>query len=139
MGFRGNLSGTGKTGGILAGIHESGENYLETILILKNKGADVRSIDIVREMRLSKPSVSRAVGILKNGGFIEVDQDGFITLTEDGMEVAQRIYERHQVLTQWLIGLGVDEKTAAEDACRLEHDISSESFEKLKSHIREKY
>lgn len=100
---------------------------------------DVRSIDVVREMNLSKPSVSRAVGILKNGGFIEVDQDGYITLTEEGLEVAQRIYERHQVLTDWLIGLGVNEKTAAEDACRLEHDISAESFQKLKDHIREKH
>lgn len=123
----------------MASIHESGENYLETILILKNKGMDVRSIDVVREMNLSKPSVSRAVGILKNGGFIEVDQDGYITLTEEGLEVAQRIYERHQVLTDWLIGLGVNEKTAAEDACRLEHDISAESFQKLKDHIREKH
>lgn len=123
----------------MACIHESGENYLETILILKNKGLDIRSIDIVHEMSLSKPSVSRAVGILKNGGFIEVDNDGYITLTKDGSEVANRIYERHQVLTAWLVGLGVNEKTAAEDACRLEHDISDESFQKLKEHLREKH
>ncbi len=123
----------------MAGIHESGENYLETILILKNKGLDIRSIDIVHEMSLSKPSVSRAVGILKNGGFIEIDTDGYITLTKDGSEVANRIYERHQVLTIWLVGLGVNEKTAAEDACRLEHDISDESFQKLKEHLREKH
>lgn len=123
----------------MAGIHESGENYLETILILKNKGLDIRSIDIVHEMSLSKPSVSRAVGILKNGGFIEIDADGYITLTKDGSEVANRIYERHQVLTAWLVGLGVNEKTAAEDACRLEHDISDESFQKLKEHLREKH
>ena len=123
----------------MAGIHESGENYLETILILKNKGLDIRSIDIVHEMSLSKPSVSRAVGILKNGGFIEIDTDGYITLTKDGSEVANRIYERHQVLTAWLVGLGVNEKTAAEDACRLEHDISDESFQKLKEHLREKH
>ncbi|MBE6837928.1 MAG: metal-dependent transcriptional regulator [Ruminococcus sp.] len=120
-------------------LYESGENYLETILILKSKGGDVRSIDIVREMNLSKPSVSRAVGILKNGGFIEVDKDGFITLTDAGNEIAERIYERHKVLTDWLIGIGVDEKTAAEDACKLEHDISEISFEKLKEHIREKH
>lgn len=119
----------------MARIHESGENYLETILILKNKDIDVRSIDIVREMNLSKPSVSRAVGILKSGGFIDVDHDGYITLTKEGNEVASRIYERHQVLTAWLVGLGVNEKTAAEDACMLEHDISAESFQKLKEHI----
>ena len=117
-------------------IYESGENYLETILILLNKGIDVRSIDIVHEMSLSKPSVSRAVGILKNDGFITVDTDGYINLTEKGREVAECIYERHRVLTDWLIGIGVDEKTAAEDACKLEHDIRAVSFEKLKEHIR---
>lgn len=120
------------------GLYESGENYLETILILKSRGLEVRSIDIVREMNLSKPSVSRAMKILKEGGFINIDADGFITLTENGTEVAERIYERHRVLTDWLIGIGVNEKTAAEDACKLEHDISVESFQKLKEHIREK-
>ena len=123
----------------MAGIHESGENYLETILVLKNKGMDIRSIDIVHEMSLSKPSVSRAVGILKNGGFIEIDTDGYIALTKDGSEVANRIYERHQVLTSWLVGLGVNEQVAAEDACRIEHDISDESFQKLKEHLHEKH
>lgn len=117
----------------MPGIHESGENYLETILVLRERGVDVRSIDIVHEMELSKPSVSRAMSILRSGGFIEVDRDGYITLTEPGEAIAQRIYERHRVLTDWLIGIGVDEKTAAEDACKLEHDISSESFDKLKS------
>ncbi len=121
------------------GLYESGENYLETILILKSRGLEVRSIDIVREMNLSKPSVSRAMKILKEGGFINIDADGFITLTENGTEVAERIYERHRVLTDWLIGIGVNEKTAAEDACKLEHDISAESFQKLKEHIREKH
>ena len=121
------------------GLYESGENYLETILILKSRGLEVRSIDIVREMNLSKPSVSRALKILKEGGFINIDADGFITLTENGTEVAERIYERHRVLTDWLIGIGVNEKTAAEDACKLEHDISVESFQKLKEHIREKH
>ena len=116
------------------GLYESGENYLETILILKSRGLEVRSIDIVREMNLSKPSVSRAMKILKEGGFINIDADGFITLTENGTEVAERIYERHRVLTDWLIGIGVNEKTAAEDACKLEHDISVESFQKLKEH-----
>lgn len=123
----------------MPGIHESGENYLETILVLRERGVDVRSIDIVHEMELSKPSVSRAMSILRSGGFIEVDRDGYITLTEPGEAIAQRIYERHRVLTDWLIGIGVDEKPAAEDACKLEHDISSESFDKLKKHIKEKH
>ena len=92
-------------------IHESGENYLETILVLRERGIEVRSIDIVHEMELSKPSVSRAMSILRNGGFIEVDRDGYITLTEPGEAIAQRIYERHRVLTDWLIGIGVSEKT----------------------------
>ena len=120
-------------------IQESGENYLETILVLKNKGIDVRSIDIVREMDLSKPSVSRAMGILKIGGFIQIDADGYITLTNEGNEVAERIYERHRVLTDWFIGIGVTPKTAAEDACKLEHDISAEAFQKLKEHIMKKH
>ena len=94
----------------MPGIHESGENYLETILVLRERGVDVRSIDIVHEMELSKPSVSRAMSILRSGGFIEVDRDGYITLTEPGEAIAQRIYERHRVLTDWLIGIGVDEK-----------------------------
>ena len=128
-----------KGGIIVSNIHESGENYLETILILKNRGMDVRSIDIVREMDLSKPSVSRAMSILKDGGFIVIDEDGYITLTESGKEVAERIYERHRVLTDWLIGIGVDEKIAAEDACKLEHDISTQSFLKLKEHIKNEH
>ena len=120
-------------------LYESGENYLETILILKNKGISVRSIDIVHEMELSKPSVSRAMGILREGGFITVDANGYITLTSAGSEVAERIYERHRVLTEWLVDIGVSEKTAAEDACKLEHDISVESFDKLKEHLRAKH
>lgn len=120
-------------------LYESGENYLETILILRNRGAEVRSIDIVREMELSKPSVSRAVGILRDGGFITVDENGYIALTPDGLAVAEQIYERHEVLTDWLIGLGVNRETAEQDACKLEHAISAESFEKLKAHIREEH
>ena len=116
-------------------LRQSGEDYLETILILSKRGG-VRSIDIATEMNISKPSVSRAVGILKNGGFIKVDKDGYITFTDEGKETAERIYERHTVLTDWLVGIGVDEKTAAEDACRLEHNFSSESFERLKNHIQ---
>ncbi|MBQ8780289.1 MAG: metal-dependent transcriptional regulator [Oscillospiraceae bacterium] len=123
----------------MAGLYESGENYLETILMLQKKGVAVRSIDIATELEYSKPSVSRAVGILKNGGFITVAQDGYITLTDAGREVAERIYERHTVFTKWLMDLGVDEKTAAEDACKLEHNISDLSFRKLKEHIKEKH
>lgn len=120
-------------------IYESGENYLETILVLKSKEIDVRSIDIVHEMELSKPSVSRAMGILRNDGFITVDADGFISLTPSGREIAERIYERHRVLTDWLVDIGVSPEIAAEDACKIEHDISAESFEKLKEHLRNKH
>lgn len=116
-------------------LRQSGEDYLETILILSQKG-EVRSIDIANEMSVSKPSVCRAVGILKNSGFISVDGGGYITLTKSGRETAENVYERHTVLTEWLVGIGVDEATAAEDACRLEHNFSAESFEKLKAHIR---
>lgn len=119
----------------MAKLRQSGEDYLETILILNQKG-EVRSVDIANEMNVSKPSVCRAVGILKSGGFIEVDKNGYITFTADGRETAEKIYERHKVLTDWLIGIGVDENTAEKDACRLEHNFSSESFEKLKNHIR---
>ena len=115
-------------------LRQSGEDYLETILILSKKGG-VRSVDVAAEMNVSKPSVSRAMGILKNGGFIKIDKNGYITFTGEGRETAEKIYERHTVLTDWLVGIGVDEKTASEDACRLEHNFSSESFGKLKSHI----
>ncbi|MBQ8358768.1 MAG: metal-dependent transcriptional regulator [Oscillospiraceae bacterium] len=118
------------------GIHESGEMYLETIHVLLKQNGTVRSIDISEHMGYSKPSVSRAVGLLKNGGYILVDKDGYITLTEAGKEVAQKIYERHTVLSSLLIALGVSEETAAEDACRLEHAISDESFEAIKRHIK---
>jgi len=120
------------------GLYESGEDYLETILILKKRNGNVRSIDIAREMDLSKPSVSRAVGILKNKGFIVVDEDGAIHFTDEGSKIAKRIYDRHRVLTEALMSLGVDEKTASEDACRIEHDISEKSFSKIKAHIRNK-
>lgn len=120
-------------------IHESGEDYLETILILHQRTGSVRSIDIVREMELSKPSVSRAMGILREGGFINVDESGYITLTDEGRRVAETIYERHRVFTDWLIYLGVSADTAARDACRLEHAISPESFEKLKEHIEKEH
>lgn len=114
---------------------ESGENYLETILQLSQNSNGVRSIDIAHEMNFSKPSVSRAVNLLKNGGFINIDKDGFITLTSEGKKVAEKIYERHRIISKWLINLGVDEKTALQDACKIEHDLSELSFEKLKEHI----
>ena len=114
---------------------ESGENYLETILVLREKGVSVRSVDIANEMGFSKPSVSRAVKNLKDGGFISVDDNGFIFLTDIGEETARKIYERHEIISAWLIDIGVDEKTALEDACRIEHDISVVTFEKLKQHI----
>ena len=118
-------------------IQESGEMYLETIHVLSKKGP-VRSIDICDYMGFSKPSVSRAVKLLKNGGYIEVDGSGYITLTDIGLEVAVKIYERHTVLTRVLTDLGVNPEVAAEDACKLEHDISSESFEAIKRYVHKK-
>ena len=111
---------------------ESAENYLETILILKNKNGAVRSIDIANELGFSKPSVSVAMKNLRENGYIEVDSSGYITLLDSGRQIAEKIYERHTTLSKWLVSLGVDAKTAAEDACRIEHIISSESFEAIK-------
>lgn len=116
---------------------ESGEMYLESILQLSQKQANVRSIDISEYMGYSKPSVSRAMGLLRNGGYIQVDKDGFITLTDSGREIAQKIYERHTVLTQLLIRLGVSPETAAADACKMEHALSDESFDAIKGHIQQ--
>lgn len=118
-------------------MQESGEMYLETILILSRTKGQVRSIDIVDYMSFSKPSVSRAVGLLKSGGYILVDPEGYITLTDAGREVAEKIYERHTTLTELLTRLGVDPDVAAEDACRMEHTISDESFEALKRHMNQ--
>ena len=117
-------------------IQESGEMYLETIHILLKEKQYVRSVDVAEHMGYSKPSISRAMGLLKNGGFIEVAPDGAITLTDSGLAVAEKIYERHTLLTQLLMTLGVSEKTALEDACKLEHAISDESFEAIKKHIQ---
>ena len=117
---------------------ESGEMYLETIYILLKDKTCVRSIDIAEYMGYKKPSVSRAVGILRNGGFINVDPCGHITLTDAGLEVASKIYERHTVLTNVLTMLGVDSKKAAEDACKIEHVISNETFDAIKKHVSEK-
>lgn len=118
-------------------IHESAENYLETILMIKNRKGAVRSIDIANELEFSKPSVSVAMKNLRNNGYIEVDENGYITLLESGKEIAERMYERHTTLSEWLISLGVDEKIAVEDACRIEHIISVESFEAIKKLISE--
>lgn len=116
-------------------IHQSAEDYLEAILILKNQKGAVRSIDIAVHMNYSKPSISRAVSLLRENGYIVVDKDGYITLTDAGMEIASRIYERHRFLSKWLVALGVSPETAAEDACRIEHDVSDETFQKIKEHI----
>lgn len=116
-------------------LQESGQMYLETILVLSRKLSAVRSIDIVEHMGYSKPSVSRAMGLLKNGGFIHVDEDGYITLTDDGREVATKIYERHTILTRALVLLGVDPDTAGEDACKMEHAISDTSIAAIKKYL----
>ena len=118
------------------GIHESGEMYLETIHVLYKKNGHVRSIDVSEHMGYPKPSVSRAMGLLKEGGYITIDKEGFITLTDSGLEVAQKIYERHTILSTLLVALGVSPETAAEDACRIEHAISDESFEAIKKHAQ---
>ena len=110
--------------------------YLETIYVLSKTNANVHSIDVGEYMGYSKPSVSRAVGLLKNGGYLTMAADGTLKLTEAGLELAEKIYERHTILTRMLVALGVDEKTASEDACRLEHAISDKSFEAIKRHMQ---
>lgn len=119
-------------------IQESGEMYLETILLLSRTMGHVRAIDVGEHMGYSKPSVSRAMGLLKAGEYITVAADGSITLTDTGREIAEKIYERHTLLTQFLIALGVDEETADEDACKIEHSISDTSFEAIKKYAQEK-
>jgi len=116
-------------------IHESAENYLETIYMLSKKNASVRSIDIVNELEFTKPSVSVAMKNLRENGYIQVDSDGYITLSETGREIAEAMYERHTLLTEWLVFMGVDRQTAAQDACRIEHVISAESFDAIKKHV----
>ena len=115
--------------------NESSENYLETILVLSRRLPVVRSVDIAEELSVTKPSVSVAMKKLRENGCILVSKSGFITLTEKGLEIASSIYERHTFISNWLIGLGVPEKTAVSDACRMEHYISSESFEAMKKFI----
>ena len=117
-------------------IQESAENYLEAILILMHKNGQVRSIDVAHYTGFSKPSISRAVGLLRDNGYVSTDQNGLLGLTEAGLKIAETIYERHTVLTDLLTKLGVSPETAAEDACRIEHVISAETFDKLKEHVR---
>ena len=118
-------------------LQESGEMYLETIYILSQKNAEVHSVDVGEYMGYSKPSVSRAVGLLKQGGYLLMDAGGCLTLTPSGLGIARKIYERHTALTDLLIRLGVSRETAALDACRIEHDISDETFEAIKRHVRQ--
>ena len=119
-------------------IQESAENYLETILVISHRKGMVRSIDIVNELEFSKPSVSVAMKNLRENGYIEMDKDGYIMLLDKGRKIAEKIYERHTTLSKYLVALGVDPIVAAEDACRIEHVISAESFEAIKNHIKEK-
>lgn len=117
-------------------IQESAENYLETILILHRRKGSVRSIDIVNELQFSKPSVSVAMKNLRENGYIEMDENGYITLLEPGKAIAEKIYERHTFLSEWLASIGVDPDIAAEDACRMEHVISAQSFEAIKTYTK---
>lgn len=120
----------------MGNLYESGEMYLETILKLSGIKKEIRSIDVVKEMGFSKPSVSVGMKKLRDGGYINMDKDGLITLTASGKEIATKIYERHQVLSTLLMSLGVSSKTALEDACRIEHDISDETFEAVKKFLK---
>lgn len=116
-------------------LHESGEMYIETIYVLTQQHPAVRAIDVGEEMGFSKPSVSRALGILKEGGYVTVSREGHIKLTETGLEVAHKIYARHEMLTKFLVSIGVDEETASEDACKMEHVISDASFEAIQRYL----
>lgn len=116
-------------------LQESGEMYLESIYVLSKKSNTVRSIDVVEYMGFSKPSVSRAVGILKKGGLLTTDENGHLLLTDDGLEAAKKIYERHTLITEFLIKLGVDKETASEDACKMEHDISDSTINAIKKFV----
>jgi Mn-dependent DtxR family transcriptional regulator len=116
-------------------LHESAEMYLETIYILTTTQAQVRSIDVAQHLGYSKPSVSRAVNLLKQGGFVTTDEDGFLSLTDDGMHTAKKIFERHTVLHKLLVAMGVSDETAAEDACKIEHVISDESLDAIKRYL----
>ena len=117
-------------------LQESGEMYIETIYVLSKKSTFVRAIDVSEYMGYSKPSVSRAIGLLKKGEFITVSEDGHISLTESGLEVAEKLYERHTLLTGFLVAIGVDEQTATDDACKIEHVISDKTFEAIKNYAQ---
>ena len=119
------------------GLHESAEMYLEAIYQLQRQRGSVRSVDVAEFMGYSKPSVSRAVGLLKQGGYLLMDKDGTLMLTDTGFALAEKIYERHEILTNLLVRLGVSPETAAEDACKMEHVISDETFEAMKKHMHE--
>jgi Mn-dependent DtxR family transcriptional regulator len=119
-------------------LQESGEMYLETILRLTDKNENVRSVDVSEEMGFSKPSVSRAIGLLRSGGYVNVSAEGYLSLTDIGREVAMKVYERHKLITELLLSLGVDKETAVADACRMEHCISDESFAAIKKYIEKK-
>lgn len=116
-------------------IHESGENYLEAILMIRKRTGGCRSVDVARELGFSKPSVSIMMRDLRENGYIEIDAGNDITLTEKGQKIAESVYERHTLFTKWLVSLGVDNATAAQDACRIEHVLSKESFEAIKRHV----
>ena len=118
-------------------LQESGEMYLETIYVLTQEKTHVRSIDVCDHMGFSKPSVSRAIGLLKAGGYVNVDKDGYLRLTAVGLEVAKKMYDRHKLLSDFLISLGVPEAIATSDACKIEHHLSDESFEAIKKHVSE--
>lgn len=116
-------------------LQESGEMYLETILVLSKRLANVRSIDVCEHMGFSKPSVSRAISLLRSGGYVNMDRDGYLTLTDEGARVAQKIYDRHNLLTRLFVSLGVSEDTASSDACKIEHHVSDETFEAIKRYV----
>lgn len=116
-------------------IQESAENYLEAILMLKNEKGRIRSIDIVRHLDFTKPSISRAINLLKDNGYVTVDKEGWIDLTESGAEIAEKVYERHTFVSAWLTAIGVDPDTASEEACKIEHVISDDTFQKVKEFV----
>lgn len=119
-------------------IQESAEDYLEAILAIREKKGTARSIDVAHHLNYSKPSVSRAMSLLRENGYVTMDKDGLLDLTDAGMAIAARIYERHRLLTEWLTALGVSPEVAAEDACRIEHVISQESFDCIRRHVEER-
>ena len=132
------LSPRGSYGDRVMKIQKSAEDYLETILILSRQNGSVRAVDIANALHFSKPSVSRAMGLLRENGYIHMEKEGWIELTDAGREIAERIYERHRLLSEWLMALGVPEKIATKDACRIEHVISESSFQRLKKTLTEK-